>query len=377
MVCHDHSVSVAEHGDPETTARPLVIDLESVAQAQVLPSRIRGLTHKTLLIDFARPLQVLSTLAGFKEQVGSIGNHYLPPASWGRYDGAGLAGLHARTCRALERPGQSTCLLFTGVDVDYLSLQRRQYRETVVYTLVTAGVKSNAAHMVKDRGEYYEPGTINIILLSNRTLCPRAMTQTLIVATEAKTAALHDLDIRSSYTPLRHAATGTGTDGVLVAQGAGAPIDYAGGHTKIGELIARAVYSGVLEALAQWEGLTSGRSSLERLDERHLSLTAMLDGRFGSRCELSTALEKLLREPRYAGFLATALAMSDDYEAGLVGDLGAFELWCRQLAEEIAGEKIAQPADLIEADGLLPVLTLALNSLANGLSMRMKKQTAP
>ena len=373
MICHNHSVSDAEHRDPEKTARPLAIDLGSVAQIRVIPSRIRGLTHKTLLIDFARPLPVLSTLAGFKAQIGSIGNHYLPPASWGGYDEAGLAGLHARTCRVLERPEQSTGLLFTGVDVGYLSLQRRQYRETVVYALVTAGVKSNAAHMVKDRGEYYEPGTINIILLSNRTLCSRAMTQALIVATEAKTAALHDLDIRSSDSPLRHAATGTGTDGVLVAQGAGTPIDYAGGHTKVGELIAKAVYSGVLEAIAQWEGLTSGRSILKRLHERHLSLTDMFDDRFDSRCELSTALEELLREPRYAGFLATALSVSDDYDAGLIGDLGAFEFWCRQLAEEIAGEKIVPPMDLFEADGLLP---MALNSLANGLSIRMKKQNA-
>jgi len=126
MICHNHSVSDAEHRDPETTARPLAIDLESVAQVQVIPSRIRGLTHKTLLIDFAQPLPLLSTLAGFKEQIDSIGNHYLPPASWGRYDEAGLAGLHARTCRGLERPEQSTCLLFTGVGVGYLSLQRRQ-----------------------------------------------------------------------------------------------------------------------------------------------------------------------------------------------------------------------------------------------------------
>jgi len=54
----------------------------------------------------------------------------------------------------------------------------------------------------KDKGVHYKQGTINIILLTNRRLTPNAMARTIITATEAKSAALMDLDIRSSLHPV-------------------------------------------------------------------------------------------------------------------------------------------------------------------------------
>lgn len=348
---------------------PGVLDLEYVVKADVVPTLVGNLMHKTLLLDFDQPFSVLSTLDGFKEQVVSIGNHHLPPASWGDIDEAGLPGLHVRTCRALNRSAHSCSLLFTGVDVDYLSVQRQQYQQTQIYALVTAGGKENAAHMVEDRGEYYEPGTINIILLSNRTFTHRAMTQALIVATEAKTAALSDLDIRSSYSPLENAATGTGTDGALVVQGTGVPIEYAGGHTKIGELIAKAVHSGVLAAIAKWDGLTSKRNILLRLQERHISLSDLHSDQLIPQNKFDMALQKLLRQPRYASFIATAMTLNDSYKAGLITDLGAFDTWCQLLMDEIAGEKTVLP---IEQSGSATPLLKALNGLASALSKSLK-----
>ena len=55
--------------------------------------------------------------------------------------------------------------------------------------------------MSVDEGPFYEPGTINIVLLTNMKLSPRAMARAIITATEAKTAALQDLDVRSSVQP--------------------------------------------------------------------------------------------------------------------------------------------------------------------------------
>ncbi|MDZ7664110.1 MAG: adenosylcobinamide amidohydrolase [Desulfotignum sp.] len=79
------------------------------------------------------------------------------------------------------------------------------------------------------RAAVWNAGTINIILMTNMALSPRAMTRSLIAATEAKTAALADLDIRSSDDPALWQATGTGTDNILVVQGTGQKIDGAGG----------------------------------------------------------------------------------------------------------------------------------------------------
>ena len=91
----------------------------------------------------------------------------------------------------------------------------------IVYALVTAGVESNAVRMSVDEGRFYEPGTINVIIMTNMKLSSRARTRAIISATEAKTAAMEDLDVRSSVSPQRNQATGTGTDEVLVVEGRG------------------------------------------------------------------------------------------------------------------------------------------------------------
>lgn len=62
----------------------------------------------------------------------------------------------------------------------------------------------------------------------------------IITATEAKTAALQDLKVPSTYSP-EVLATGTGTD-------------FTGGHSKMGELIGRAVYRAVREGLCKQNG---------------------------------------------------------------------------------------------------------------------------
>ena len=94
------------------------------------------------------------------------------------------------------------------------------------------------------------PGTINIILLTNATLSDGAMARAIITATEAKTAALQDLDVRSTFTN-QNQATGTGTDNIIVVsgKGLGKPLGSTGGHTKMGELIAVSTKIAVTEAI--------------------------------------------------------------------------------------------------------------------------------
>ena len=50
-------------------------------------------------------------------------------------------------------------------------------------------------------------------------------------------------------------ATGTGTDNIIVVTGTNGPrVSYTGGHSKIGELIGKAVYEAVVEALKKQNG---------------------------------------------------------------------------------------------------------------------------
>ncbi len=156
----------------------------------------------------------------------------------------------------LEISSEEIAFMTTGADMDNLAVCESSYQEFMVYCLATAGVKDNAQRMGVDkagsveRNDEFESlsGTINIILLTNATLSDGAMARAIITVTEAKTAALQDMDIRSTYTP-ENQATGTGTDNMIVVFGKGSLVRYTGGHAKMGELIGIAVKKAVAEVI--------------------------------------------------------------------------------------------------------------------------------
>lgn len=352
-------------------SEPLALELPYVRQARVTRSRILDFEHKSLIIDFNTPVAVLSTLEGPRRGLLTVGNHYTPPPYWGISHLLGLAQDRARIYRVLKKTGQTASFLFTGADMANLSVQQAGFKDLQVYALVTAGVEGNALRLSQDEGKFYEPGTINIILLTNHRLSPRPLSRALITATEAKTAALQDLDIRSAEQPLQYQATGTGTDEIIVVGGRGALIDNAGGHSKLGELIGRAVYQGVREAVAKQNGITSRRSLWPRLQERGLGLYDL--GRQlpeASRGQVLHLWETVLLEPRYAGFLETAVALSDAAERGQVLDLRAFADYCRMMARELAGQPL-NGWQTVSFPATLPrPLHLACEAMLNGLTAR-------
>ena len=326
--------------------KALALDFDYVQKAEIIETDIKDFRNKTLAITFKHPMRVISTLEGEKQGITTVANHYFPPPSWGLGHRQGLEALREETLQTLHLPEDSTSILFTGANMDNLSVVTQRFKEMEVTALVTAGVSSNSVRMSKDTGSFYEPGqagknkpgTINIMLLSNMELSPRAMTRVLISATEAKSAALQDLDIRSSYSPQIHQATGTGTDNIIVVQGEGYPIDSTGGHTKMGELIARSVYEGVQEAVHLQNGLTVGRSIFQRLKERRISLHSLCAEAVNPEQAplLRAELERILLEPKYADFLKAILVISDDMERGMLKDTGSIDAWAKTTASELA-----------------------------------------
>ena len=352
------------------------LDLDYIKDVRIAYSRINDFVNKTLIIDFRGPLSAVSTLEGEREGITSVGNHYSPPPCWRLTHKLGFKEMRSQIYNIIGKSEDTASFLFTGADMDNLAVKQKQFKNMKVYALVTTGVKSNAVRMSADEGRFYEPGTINLILLPNMRLTPRAMTRAIISATEAKTAALQDLDIRSSYTPLIHQATGTGTDNIIVMEGKGIKIDNAGGHTKMGELVAKAVYGAVQEAVYRQNGIVSGRNIFQRLEERKISCSGLIsmDGcksRIG-KYDLIKALEKILLQPRYAGFIESSFAVSDDYESDLINDLTSFEFLCNDIAGEIAGKKIEHMTDFIADKEMPRVPRMALNGLLNGLYYRIK-----
>ena len=317
-------------GEKCVRTHSIELPLPYVRSARVDETIISDFTNKTLIVEFREPIRVISSLEGERKGITAVGNHFFPPPCWSIEYRLGLKKWKDHIFKTIGKTQRSCCLLFTGADIGNLSVQKAQFKEMAVYAMVTAGVEYNAMRMSVDEGLFYEPGTINIVLLTNMKLSPRAMARAIITATEAKTAAMQDLDVRSSVSPDRSQATGTGTDEVLVVEGKGTRLDNAGGHCKLGELIARAVYDGVREAVSQQEGISAGRNVFRRLQERRINLyeilkgCARLDDAVNTRRRLAH-LEQILIQPRYASFLESAFALSDANERGLLSNLEAFE----------------------------------------------------
>ncbi|MFD0695891.1 adenosylcobinamide amidohydrolase [Paenibacillus sp. GCM10027628] len=107
---------------------------------------------------------------------------------------------------------------------------------------VTVGLGNKARAGVRLPASSLYPGTINSIVVINGCLTDAAMVNAVITATEAKVAALQDLDVRMDGL----SATGTTTDAVLIAAtDRGRQYHYAGTATQLGYLIGRTVYEAI------------------------------------------------------------------------------------------------------------------------------------
>ncbi|MFP3975222.1 MAG: adenosylcobinamide amidohydrolase [Dehalococcoidia bacterium] len=225
------------------------------ARAQIAFHMFQDVPIKTLLITLPEPAICLNSREGFK-RVKFVANSFNPPQLWD------FVHEHWQTYEeeifnTLDILPSETALLSTGVDMENFSLAEEELQEFRVSAFVTAGVSSNAMRVGVDRaggiernGKFEMQGTINTIVLTNATLSEGAMTRAIITATEAKTLALQDLDVQSSYNNNLQ-ATGTGTDNVVIVSGRGPGINYTGGHSKLGELLARAVTCATRDAIVK------------------------------------------------------------------------------------------------------------------------------
>ena len=360
-----------------TNIRKIDCDIDYVKDIRIDETEVLDFKNRTLIIELKTPVTTVSTLEGQRNNIKTIVNHYTPPPNWLVDHNHGIDSIRERICSALNLDRKETSILITGADMNNLAVEKEKFKALEVYAFVTAGVNSNAMRMGRDKGGFYEPGTINIILMSNMQMSNRAMTRAIITATEAKSAALLDMDIRSSYANGAYRATGTGTDNVAVVQGKGKILEGTGGHTKLGELIAKAVYNGVKEAIAKQNKLTEKRNIFQRLKKRDITIFTLVDKEQTnckrSKNQIAGEVEHLLLNPRYAGFMEMALSLSDDYEKGLIKDLSSFEKFAHSIAQEICDGNMKEVKEMIrqqQAHNLPHVIQIALNAIFNGVYNR-------
>lgn len=145
--------------------------------------------------------------------------------------------------------------LMTAVPMRQLVRNREESEGMWIECFCTVGV-SNAVragepvcHTGIGRSSRNQPGTINIILVTNATLTVPAMVGAVQVATESKTATLIEEHVLSSLSQVP--ATGTGTDAVVIASSLAGRyrVQYSGTHTVIGSMIGSLVTRSVREGL--------------------------------------------------------------------------------------------------------------------------------
>lgn len=179
--------------------------------------------------------------------------------------------------------------LLTAVDVRTASVERR----AGVTVVATAGITNSST-----------VGTINTIVVLPGRPAPAAMVEAVKVVTEAKCAALRDLDVRAGS----RLATGTSTDAVVVAtEDRGEAYDYSGPATSVGRALGIATYGAIRVGLRRQAGLVVDRSIRDRLLERGLSAT-----------EIAGLARRKDLEDRPAW--EAAFALDDAVLAGRLGD---------------------------------------------------------
>ena len=230
-------------------------------------------TRRHVITEFATPHRVISTSfvnGGIQEKLTHLLNHQSCEASghderFATIMDLGQEDYHHRTCKEIGIDGDLTASMGTAANVQYTALGEAAYEEFLVHAIVTAGVAGNAGR-VGDPARYVERdgafeaitqnGTINIILLFDTALSIVALTRAVMTMTEAKSAVLQELAVRSKYAT--GIATGTGTDQFCIAApmiSSGKPLTWTGKHSKIGELIGNAVMDATKDALRWQNGM--------------------------------------------------------------------------------------------------------------------------
>lgn len=209
--------------------------------------------------DSSRPVLSSSLYNGGYLEADAIFNHRLHFFVDTEDDlpGGGMPGYLALTAEEHGLNPLKTTGLLTTAHMSCHAYRTVSYKDITVEVIGTAGVKANAAR-AGEKACYaeidgiYQPlgGTINLLVLTNANLSPGAMAKALISITEAKTAALQELGIISANCDFP--ATGTGTDGIIIAcrQDAAVTCRDAGTQSKLGELFCQTTIKAVKASLA-------------------------------------------------------------------------------------------------------------------------------
>lgn len=314
--------------------------------------------EKTLLLIFNGKRKVLSTSlynGGYHEDYEAVFNH----------DGTQGSGMPCKmyadtydehmsivASNAGLNPEKVTGM-GTAAHMENVVTKTCSFENLNVTAIVTGGIETNGGR-VGDPANYYKSvkapikhGTINIILNIDANLPEGVINRALVTCTEAKTAAIQELMAGSNYSC--GLATGSGTDQTIIVVNAESNIylEGSGKHSKLGELIGKAVIGAVKGALKKQSGLcpefqhdalkrwkrfgVNTNSIWERYKKTHENLIM-------NKFELLAKAEILSLESRIVTLSSLYIHLIDQYRWELLSSEEVIEAG-NMLLEQLSGDK--------------------------------------
>jgi len=273
--------------------------------------------------------------------------------------GSGMDGYHDATCREIDLDPKYAATMGTAANMNYAAIVQSTDGALTVTAVVTAGVHGNAA-CAGDPATWRETengwqkiaplgGTINTLLIINHSLTEGALARSVATMTEAKSASLQRLAVRSLYS--KDFATGTGTDQYCVAAplSKGKPLTSTSPHAKLGELIGTAVRNATTEALRWQNGL---EASSTRLLFHALKCYGIVEASFLSDIApllterelelLKKNFNSVVYEPKVAAAAFAMASVLDRIRCGTLPPSVASDIF-RQYAATMASSLTAKP----------------------------------
>ncbi|MFF5993936.1 adenosylcobinamide amidohydrolase [Lysinibacillus sp. KU-BSD001] len=247
-----YQAKVSTYAHPEMPKPQITMMPDPISQHKPVVSLEQlTITHDYVQLQTEFPLKVISS-AVHNAGMGWY-NTFLNRSVSPYYN---INDVKEETNQFLKEQGFSltnTVVMLTAVEANLAVTRVFSNDRFSVIVAVTAGV-GNAVDATRTYEQEYKPyiGTINTWVIVNGKLSDEAFYQAMITATEAKTKALAEEDIRDAQT--NTVATGTSTDSLLIAATQhGEEMPYAGPITDVGKLIGRGVFETTVAAIQRYK----------------------------------------------------------------------------------------------------------------------------
>ena len=268
---------------------------------------------------------------GFSDNFKSVFNHHLSQENIDYLEDHDVSDYLIQHCWSLNIDSSFTTGLITLAEMKNVGIVTESFKDLEIVAITTAGVRTNAVR-AGDSAAYYEEngkfGTINTIILLNVNLGYETLLEAFMTATEAKTVALNDLKIPSQYS--NGYATGTGTDGLCIFSNLESEntLTNAGKHSKLGELIGKAVNESVKEAVRKqvWISPKSQSNALVRLNRFSLDINEFYDNLDCDKEEFIGLLQMDMKKQDNVAVTSSVLNLIDEVECGLIKKEDALNL---------------------------------------------------